>query len=291
MCATQGGSVIDYVLGDPELSQEYIIRGITRNLDSAKARQLKAKVEVVQDDVLDRRSLETALNGVHTIFAMTTPTLGADGFDIEYNSGKRIADVAVEQGAQYVIFSTLPAVREIAGGKYTKVIYFDAKAKVEQYMRGLPTKSAFYCPGSFMENFHQSVLAPRRAPDGKGFITWHVSPQTKFPLLAVVDDSGKFVGSILAEPDKYEGKKFCAATALYILGSIAAIMSKVSRKTIVYKQISPEGFKESLSSIPFAGEIFTEGFNYYEEFGYFGPDTKGLVSWAAENARGSTLDL
>ncbi|KAK3680809.1 hypothetical protein LTR37_021037 [Vermiconidia calcicola] len=214
--------------GQQELSQEYAICAITRDLDSAKARQLKAKIEVVQGDVLDRKSLETALNGVYTIFAMTMPTLGANGFDVEYRSAKRIAGVAVEKGARNIIFSTLPAVREICGGKYTKVIYFDAKAKIEQYMRGLPIKSAFYCPGSFTKNFHQSLLAPRRAGDGTGYITCHVSPQTKFPLLAVVDDSGKFVGSILAEPDKYEGKKFCAATALYTLEEIAAIMSKVS---------------------------------------------------------------
>lgn len=43
----QGGSVIDYVLNDPELSQKYKIRAITHDANSEKAKRLKATVEVV----------------------------------------------------------------------------------------------------------------------------------------------------------------------------------------------------------------------------------------------------
>ena len=102
----QGGSVINYVLNDPELSQRYKIRAITRDTNTEKAKQLK--VEVVQGDVLDRASLKTALTGAHTVFAMTTPSFGPNGLEVEYNSAKMIADVAIEEGAEYIIFSTLP---------------------------------------------------------------------------------------------------------------------------------------------------------------------------------------
>ena len=149
----QGGSVINHVLNDLELSQRYKIRAITRDVNSEKAEQLKKKVEVVYGDVLDRASLETALVGVHTIFAMTTNSFAPDGFDVQYNTARTIAAVAIEQGAEYIIFSTLPAVQEISGGKYTKVTPFDAKAKAEQHIRGLPIKSSFCSLGVFMENF------------------------------------------------------------------------------------------------------------------------------------------
>ena len=69
------------------------------------------------------------MTGVQTVFAMTAPAFGPDGLEVEYNNGKTIADVAFEKGAKYIIFSTLPAVEEISGGKYTKVTPFDAKAK------------------------------------------------------------------------------------------------------------------------------------------------------------------
>jgi uncharacterized protein YbjT (DUF2867 family) len=284
----QGGSVINYVLNDPELSQEYKIRAITRNVGSEKAKQLKEKVEVVQGDMLDKASIETALTGAHTIFAMTIHSFRPDAFEVEYNSSKIIADAAVDKGANYLIFSTLPPVKEISGGKYTKVLPFDAKAKAEQYIRGLDIKSAFYSPGSFMENFQgQTFLMPRQSHDDTWEISCHASPKTQLPLINAVEDSGKFVGAILAEPEKYEGKTFCAATALYTLDEVAANVSKVIGETVVYKQIPLEEFKSRLS---FLGEnlveTFVELFSYQEEFGYFGPESKESVAWAAKNARG-----
>ena len=127
----QGSSVINYILNDLELSQQYKIRAITRNVNSDNAKQLKTKVEVVPGDVLNRTTLESALTDVHTIFAMTTPSYGPDALEIEYTSGKTIADVAVEKGAEYIIFNTLPSIREMIGKKYIKIISFDVKAKIE----------------------------------------------------------------------------------------------------------------------------------------------------------------
>ncbi|KAF2808376.1 NmrA-domain-containing protein [Mytilinidion resinicola] len=280
----QGGSVLNYVLNDPELSQKYKIRAITRDVNSEKAKQLKEKVDVVQGDVSSRASLETALTGVHTVFAMTTPFIGPDALEKEFNNGKTIADVAVEKGVQYFIFSTLPSVRDISSGKYTAVTPFDAKAEIEKYIRGLPIKSAFYCPGSFMENFaFQAFLAPKEAPDGTWVMSRPNSPKTTMPLIDAVGNSGNFVGAILAEPDKYEGKRFCAATRLYTLEEIVAVLSKATGKTIVYKQIPVEDFKKT---IPFMADVFAEGFQAQEQWGYFGPGEKELVAWAAENARG-----
>jgi uncharacterized protein YbjT (DUF2867 family) len=287
----QGGSVVNYVLNDPELSKRYKIRAITRDVNSEQSKQLK-NVEVVQGDVLDPASLDAALTGVHTIFLMTAPSFGPDRFDVEYNSVKAVADLAINKGVEYIIFSTLPDVIGISGGKYTKVTPFDAKAAAEQYIRRLPIKSAFYCPGSFMENFHtQPFLNPRQAPDGTWVMARHTSPKTQFPLIDAVGDSGKFVGAILNEPDGFEGKRICGATKLYTLEEIVAILSKATGKTIVYKQIPLEEFRDGLM-IAFGGmdiiaDIYVEAFSYGEEFGYYGPDTEKQVAWAAEQARGT----
>ena len=282
----QGDSIIKYVLNDPELSQSFQIRAITRTTNSEKAKELKEKVQVVEADILDRASLETALTGAHTVFAMTVPDFGPDGFQNEYNSGKIIADVAVEKGAEYIIFSTLPSVKEISGGKYDRSDHFDAKAQVEQYIRGLPIKSAFYSPGFFMSNFH-GFFPPRQAPDGTWVIASTNARTAQWPCIDVVGDTGKFVGAILAEPDKYQGETFCAATALYSWEEIAATMSKATGKPVVYKQMSIEEFKKSSPS-----DAIIDGISYVEEFGYWGPDSKNLIAWATENARGklSTLE-
>ncbi|KAL8644231.1 MAG: hypothetical protein Q9210_007360 [Variospora velana] len=286
----QGSSVIDFVLSDPELSQKYKLRAITRDVNSEKAKALAKKVEVVQGDVLDRASLETALTDVHTIFAMTTPTFGPGGQETEYQSAKTIADVAVAQGATYLIFSTLPSANEISAGKYTKLSHFEGKAQAERYIRTLPIKSAFYSPGFFMENFHaMPFLAPRPAGDGT---TWvlerHTSPQARVPLINASGDTGKFIGAILADPDRFEGKTFCAATKLYSWEETAAAMSEATGKRVVARQVPVQEFR---AMTPFAPDEFVETFGFGAEFGYYGEETEGLVAWAAENARGRPLTL
>ena len=287
----QGGSVINYVLNDPDLFQKYRIRAITRDTSSEKAQELKERVEVIQSDMLERDSLETALTNTHTVFAITASSFGPNGFEIENNSAKTITDVAIQKDTETIIFSTLPPVKEISGGKYTKVTPFDAKARAEQYIRSLPIKSAFYCPGSFMENFEQPFMAPRQASDGTRIMTCPNSPKTPLPFIDAVSDTGKFVGAILAEPDRYEGQTFCVATALYSWEEVAAIMSKAAGKTIIHRQISLDEFKKTLPFESDIADLFVEAYSYGEEFGYFGPDSERLVAWAAENARGRLSSL
>jgi uncharacterized protein YbjT (DUF2867 family) len=289
----QGSSVIDNVLADPELSQQYKLRAITRDANSEKAKQLKEKVEVVQGDIYDRASVESALAGAHTVFIITTPSFSPNAFDEECNSAKLVADVAVEKGASYIIFSTLPSISDISDGKYTKIIPFDAKAEAEKYIRTLPIKSAFVSLGSFMENFQsQFFLAPRPAGDGTWVMSRTASPTSPFPLIAAVKDTGKFVGAILAEPGKYAGKTFCAAEKIYTMEEICAIISKTSGKTVVYKQIPRDEFRESLNMLPPPLiDIFDEGFSAQNELGYWGKESEELVAWAKENARGKLTGL
>lgn len=286
----QGGSVVNNVLNDPVLSKIYKIRAITRDVNTDKAKKLKEKIEVVQGNVYDRTSLETALAGAHTIFAVTTPSFGLDGVEVEYASAKAIADVAVQQKSEYIIYSTLPAIKEMSGGKYAKVTAFDAKAKAEQYIRGLPIKSAFVSLGFFMENFHtQPFLNPQKAPDGTWILARPVPSNVQLPYIYSVADAGKFVGTILAKPDKYEGKRFCAAAALYSLEEIAAILSEATGKTVLYKQVPLEDFKKT---IPFAPDVFAEGYLFAENYGgYFGPETKESVAWAVKNVDGKLSTL
>ncbi|KAL1597896.1 hypothetical protein SLS60_008384 [Paraconiothyrium brasiliense] len=280
----QGSSIVDHVLNDSELSRQYEIRAITRDVTSEKAKQLKDKVEVVHGDILNRSSIETALTGVHTVFIMTAPMLSPD---IEYDTVKTIADIALEKDAKYIIFSTLPSVHELSGGKYTKVTPFDSKARAEQYIRGLPIQSAFCSLGSFMENFESaSYLTPRKGEDGTWVVALHVSPKMQWPLVNATRDTGKFVGAILAEPDKFDGKTICGATKLYSLDEMIAIMSKATGKDITYKRISPEEFKKRLNLPDVVVDMFMEMIAFLDDPGYFGPDSEKLVAWAVKNACG-----
>lgn len=280
----QGGSIVDFVLNDPELSRQYTIRAISRDATSASSQKLSARgVEVISADPDEPSTLPAALKGSHTVFAMTFPDY-SDVKGSEVRQGRAIVDAAVNAGSQYFIFSTLPHVTKISGGKYTKVLGFDAKAEVEAYICSKPIPSAFFSPGSFMQNYH-SVMKPRKAQDGSYMIARSISSQTRLPLIETASDTGKFVGAILAEPIKYEGKTFCAATKLYTLEEQAEILSKATGKKVVYKQISEEMFRSFLPQGTYQ-DILVEMMQYQEEFGYYGSDMESLLEWARENARG-----
>jgi uncharacterized protein YbjT (DUF2867 family) len=191
----------------------------------------------------------------------------------------------VAEGTQYVIFSTLPHISRISGGKYTKVAAFDAKAEVQDYIRTLPIKSAFFSPSSFMQNF-QTFMGPRPSRTGTYVINRHVLPDTQLPLIDIVGDTGKYVGAILAEPDKYEGKVFCSASAVYTMTEIAEIMTKISGKTVKFEQVPVEDFRQNLRVPGPYVEGLIEMMLFQQDFGYYGPGTKELVTWAALNARG-----
>lgn len=286
----QGGSVIRNVLSDPELSKRYELRAITRDTNADKAQALKEQqVEVVEGDVKDRASMAKALAGANFVFIVNAPEFGPDAFEAELKTIKSIADVAVEQGLEYIIFSTLPSYRDISGGKYTAVTPFDAKAAGEKYIKTLPIKSAFWCGGYFMENFaSQPFLGPQPNDDGTYSFIRNVPPTTKLPYVDASADTGKFVNAILADPAKFEGQTFYGVADFYTATEIAALLTKISGKTVLFKQLSDGDFAKSL---PFFGDLFAQGGAFQTKYGYFGPGVEEKVAWSIKNARGKLTTL
>lgn len=69
----QGGSIVQHVLNDPDLSQQFSIRGITRDATSSPSKALQALgVSIVEADASDASSLTAALQGTHTVFIVTS---------------------------------------------------------------------------------------------------------------------------------------------------------------------------------------------------------------------------
>lgn len=69
----QGGSAVDFVLNDPQLSKEFSVRALTRDPSKPAAQTLKEKgAEVVAANVDDVESIAKAVKGAHTVFIVTT---------------------------------------------------------------------------------------------------------------------------------------------------------------------------------------------------------------------------
>ncbi|KAF9895982.1 hypothetical protein BX616_008407 [Lobosporangium transversale] len=280
----QGGSVANYVLKDPVLSKEFKIRAVTRNPSKPAAQALQKKgVEVIQGDLDDENSVKNAVQGAHTIVLITATVYDERLKAREFAECKNVADAAVATEAQYMIFSTLYRVSKVSGGKYKHAEHFDVKAEAEDYIRSLPIKSAFFVPGYFMQNF-STVSRPHPMGDGTYAISCNVSSQTRLPLIDAAEDSGKFIGAILADPKKFEGKQVTAASGIYTFDQVAELISKATGKSVKYNQLPLNVFQELLPP-PVSAQMI-DMMLYIEEFGYYGSKTQELVKEGAEGARG-----
>lgn len=284
----QGGSVIDVVLNTPSLG-EYRIRAVTRDTSKAAAQTLQStsRVEVVQGDADDASSLDRVLQGAHTVFFLTTTIYDERLEERELAQGKQIADAAVAAGAQYLIFSSLPSIARLSGNKYDKGRHFDCKSEVEDYIRSLPVKSAFFAPGSFMQNFNTN-MKPHPAGDGTYVLANIIAPEARLPLINI-EETGKFVASILSDPEKYQGRTVSASTRLYSMEEIVKIMSEASGKSVVYRQLPEAVFRNFLP--PNMVDYLVHMFLSIQDFGYYGPDTETLVAETAADARGKLTTL
>lgn len=284
----QGGSVINFVLHDPDLSANYRIRAITRDLSKLAALSWSPEdIEVVQADADKPESLKSALHGADAAFIMTTPTFTGEELDkTEVSRGKAIADAAVAARLDFIIFSSLPPSTRLSNGKYPNVTHFNLKAEIEEYIRALPIKWTIYTPGWFMQNFNKH-MGPQRLSDGTYAILNIVRPDTQLALIDVVNDTGKIIGPVLANPENFEGAQLVAASGLYTFEEIVQVMSNTSGKIVQYKKVTnPYPHLHPARSGMLLGMM-----PYFEEFGYYGSETKELLETTAKLAAGKLTTL
>jgi uncharacterized protein YbjT (DUF2867 family) len=286
----QGNSTANFVLSDPELSQRYAVRAISRDTSQSKMQDLKSKgAELVQADLDDPSSLSAALERAEYVFLITTTQYQGHTREIETRQAKSVCEEALEQGVKYMIFSSMSHPFKISNGALKNAEHFDDKAEIEEYIRGLPIKSAFFAPGSFMQNFETQIRPkPSPANDGTYVLADMLNNDTAVPYIDITE-TGKWIGAILAEPDKYEGKFFAAAEAFYTRDEAAEIISKVTGKTVKHVQLPDEVVKGFFP----AGlrEALYEMWVLVRDYGYYGENQRELVQWAKDQAKGKLTGL
>ncbi|CRL26277.1 NAD(P)-binding domain [Penicillium camemberti] len=263
----QGGSVIRTIQQDASLSQEFKIRGITRDASKPVAQALvKQGVEVKTANMNSKESLVQALQGSHSVFLVTTPDWGNAGSDAELVHGKNVADAAKEAGVQHLIFSSLLNVTETSGGRLKHVPHFDHKAKVEEYIRSIGVPATSVLPGYFMTNYTVFGML-RKGDDGVHNLAYPVGKDAQFPLIDIASDMGKYVAAALKNRSEVLGLQLLAAADYYSPTRILAEFESVTGKETRFVQVDSDTYK---SFIPGPmGEEMLENHLFVENPGYF----------------------
>ena len=92
------------------------------------------------------------------------------------------------------------------------------------------------------------------------------------------------MGAILARPDEHAGKALAGATRCYTMTEMAEIMARSSGRKITYTQVPKDAFAGFLPEA--SRPTLLNMLSYFEEFGYYGPDTEQLVKEAATSCEG-----
>ena len=274
----QGGSVATALL-----KSGWPVRALVRDKASAKSHQLRdAGVELVQGTFAETDVLRAAMRNVHGVFSVQPssgqgPELGLSDAD-EERFGKAIADLAVETGVQHLVYTSVGAVSD----KPTGMGHFDTKARIEAHIRTLPITATIIRPAAFME----MLMMPGFGLDEDRF-NFFMGPDQSMQLLAV-EDIGKFVTAIFAEPTRFGGQTFEIAGDAVTGRDIEAAFSETAGRPIKYARFTDE----VLAANPFLVQLtalldegLLAGHADLDALRTINPEMKTFRSWLAGSGR------
>ncbi|KAH6633810.1 hypothetical protein C7974DRAFT_424083 [Boeremia exigua] len=286
----QGYSVASTVLSDPELRARYDVRALARSTISPKMTSLASLgASLVSADMDDISTLAPAFQGVNTLFFLTATQYTGNTRDIETRQAKAVCTAALAAGVSYIIYSSMSHPTMLSGGQYKNVEHFDDKAEIEVYIRSLPVKSSFFAPASFMQNFLGPFMRPMPSEKvGEWVLANCAYGHSRMPFIDI-EETGKWVGAVLAKPEEYNGKTFAAAAEILSMDEVAKIVATVTGKKVSHQHVPDEVFKGFLPE-GMQTQLY-EMWAFQRDFGYYGPDTEKEVAWARDNARGELTGL
>ncbi|MDH3427423.1 MAG: NmrA/HSCARG family protein [Gemmatimonadota bacterium] len=235
----QGGAVAR------ELTRRgYAVRGLTRNPQSDAARALTGLgIQMVRGDFDDAASLDRALEGAYGAFSVQQYRgVGVDG---EIRQSKAFADAAKRVGIQHFVYTSV-AKAPLGTG----VPQFESKALIESYIRSLDIPYTIVRPASFM-----STVEAFRADAEAGSFSGPLAPDFERVFVAP-SDIGRLVAEAFDDPSNWLGREISIASDRITYAGIAAAMTRVIGRPVVYRQTPWQDFVASAPHTTIAATIW-----------------------------------
>ncbi|KAF8208562.1 hypothetical protein K438DRAFT_1574075 [Mycena galopus ATCC 62051] len=239
----QGGALVDALLKDGT----FVPRAILRDPESEASQKLKARgAQVVKGDSLDKAGLVDVLRGSEAVFAVTVPVFFYPNMEGkgELVQGKNIVDAAKEAGVKFFIWSSLPSISKLSGGKYKNVVHYDEKETVREYLEssGL-THATLHLPG-FLENLYTRPLL-KKTENGYdlGFMIFKPTDLESFAWVSRdVPAAALALLNNYTDPTKHiNGKTYPIVTATISCGELAKLAGKVLGAEVTFTTLPPMG--------------------------------------------------
>ncbi|WP_285030828.1 NmrA/HSCARG family protein [Mycolicibacterium sp. lyk4-40-TYG-92] len=176
------------------------VRAIARNPQSPRAQKLSQEgIEIAVADLGDEQALADAFTGVTGVFAVTTPF--EEGPDIEVAQGLHIIGAAVKAQVPHLVCSSVSN-----ADQHTGIPHFDSKAEIEEALAASGVPHTIVGPTYFYDNMLGGI---DDLQSGRFSLPL---PQTT-PLQQLSRrDLGRFVATILQEPQRFTGLRIDVAS-------------------------------------------------------------------------------
>ncbi|UQR66658.1 NmrA/HSCARG family protein [Bradyrhizobium sp. C-145] len=249
--------------------------------------------EVVAADLERPETLAEALKAAHGVFLVTN--FWQEGND-EIKQAAAAIQAAKAAGVNHLIWSTLPNVEAISGGKFN-LPQFTGKAKVDRIVRdaGFP-RYTFVVPPAYYQNF-SGPFGPQKQQDGSFGWVLPIDSTIRCFHMGDINELGDIVAGAFAHPEETRNGAY-----LPLVGDFLSFNDLLS----ALKQL---GHKLSFTRVPrevYAGffpgaDALGETLAYYETYTYLGPGSHDdeialankvagktpttFASWAQDNFR------
>src|SRR5258707_6583479 len=260
----QGGAVLRAL----QASGQFKVRALTRN--PGKHRELAE--EVVEADLDRPETLKPAFEGAHGVFLVTN--FWEEGTD-ELRQATAAVRAAKDAGVKHFIWSTLPDVEAISGGKF-HVPHFTGKAKVDRIVKEAGFAYHTFVIAPFYYQGLVGVLAPQMQADGSLGWALPLDPDVRCIHMGDITELGDIVAGAFTRPDQAGNGEYLPLVGDFM--SFNEIVDTLNRQgcKFSFKQVPKEVFD---ALFPGAAEA-EETFSYFQAHTYLGSDSYDRIAFA-----------
>jgi uncharacterized protein YbjT (DUF2867 family) len=271
----QGGAVVRAL----QAGGNFKVRALTRD----PSKHLHLADEVVAADLNRPETLKAAFAGAHGVFLVTDfREHGAD----EFKQASAAIRAAKDAGVKHLVWSTLPNVEVISGGKF-HVPHFTGKARVDAIVRDAAFAShTFVIAPGYYQNY-VNMLAPHKQQDGSVGWALPIDPNVRCMHMGDIDELGDIVAGAFAHPDLAGNGRYLPLVGDFM--SFRDIIDTLKKQGHDYsfKQVPKEVFA---GTFPGAAEI-AEMLGYFQAHTYLGSESSAEIALANKVAGRKPTDF
>ncbi|MDH5624905.1 MAG: NmrA/HSCARG family protein [Nitrospira sp.] len=266
----QGGGVLKAL----RAQGQFRVRAVTRSLN--RAANLDAD-EVVVADLTSPQTLDAAFADAHGAFVVTNFWEGP-GVD-ELAQATAAVEAAKAAGVKHFVWSTLPNVEKISGGKFD-VKHFTQKAKVDSLVSGAGFSWHTFVEAPFYFENLAGQMGAQLQQDGSKLWAMPMAADARVIHMGDIGELGNVVAGAFANPERVGGGQHLSLAGDLLSWNDIVRTLNAQGHNVRFQTVPGEAFDQFFPGAPELRQMM----NYFEAHTYFGPDAEAKIALAKEVA-------